>query len=94
MDLEPRRFEQLHHNPTALLRNSPTRSSSAHWTPKYLERLERVQDRLIRDRGAETWWTQTERPDDFLVAYFSAEFGLDESLPIYSGGLGCSPATI
>ena len=27
-------------------------------------------------------------PDDFLVAYFSAEFGLDESLPIYSGGLG------
>src|SRR5439155_16034437 len=49
---------------------------------------ERVQDRLIRDRGAETWWTQAERPDDFLVAYFSAEFGLDESLPIYSGGLG------
>jgi starch phosphorylase len=23
-----------------------------------------------------------------LVAYFSAEFGLHESLPIYSGGLG------
>ena len=48
----------------------------------------RVQDRLIRDRGAETWWTGLERPDDFLVAYFSAEFGLDESLPVYSGGLG------
>ena len=47
-----------------------------------------MQDRLVRDRGAETWWTQTERPDDFLVAYFSAEFGLDESLPVYSGGLG------
>ena len=27
-------------------------------------------------------------PADLLVAYFSAEFGLDESLPIYSGGLG------
>jgi len=26
--------------------------------------------------------------DDHLVAYFSAEFGLHESLPIYSGGLG------
>ena len=26
--------------------------------------------------------------DDLLVAYFSAEFGVDESLPIYSGGLG------
>jgi starch phosphorylase len=26
--------------------------------------------------------------DGFLVAYFCLEFGLDESLPIYSGGLG------
>lgn len=26
--------------------------------------------------------------DDLLVAYFSAEFGVDESLPIYAGGLG------
>nr|MCU0255164.1 alpha-glucan family phosphorylase [Vicinamibacterales bacterium] len=34
-----------------------------------------------------TWWDlrQAERP---LVAYFSAEFGLAECLPIYSGGLG------
>ena len=47
-----------------------------------------MQGRLIRDRGAETWWTGLERPDDFLVAYFSAEFGLDASLPVYSGGLG------
>src|SRR5262249_60208413 len=26
--------------------------------------------------------------DDFRVAYFSAEFGLHESVPVYSGGLG------
>ena len=34
-----------------------------------------------------TWWDKLhgERP---LVAYFSAEFGLAECLPIYSGGLG------
>ena len=34
-----------------------------------------------------TWWDRLhdERP---LVAYFSAEFGLAECLPIYSGGLG------
>jgi starch phosphorylase len=88
MDLEPRRFEQLHHNPTALLTELTDAELERALTPSYLERLERVQDRLIRDRGAETWWTQSERPDDFLVAYFSAEFGLDESLPIYSGGLG------
>jgi starch phosphorylase len=88
MDLEPRRFEQLHHNPTALLTELTDAELERALTQEYVERLERVQGRLVRDRGAETWWTQTERPDDFLVAYFSAEFGLDESLPIYSGGLG------
>ena len=88
MDLDPRRFEQLHHNPTALLAELTDAELEHALTGEYLERLERVQGRLVRDRGAETWWTQAERPDDFLVAYFSAEFGLDESLPIYSGGLG------
>ncbi len=34
-----------------------------------------------------TWWEKrfSEKP---LIAYFSAEFGIAESLPIYSGGLG------
>jgi starch phosphorylase len=47
-----------------------------------------VKGRLVRDRGEETWWRSRNGPADLLVAYFSAEFGLDESLPIYSGGLG------
>ena len=37
-----------------------------------------------------TWWRQS-HGDDLqppLVAYFSMEFGIDESLPIYAGGLG------
>lgn len=37
----------------------------------------------------ETWFTQT-YPEhrEKVIAYFSAEFGLHEALPIYSGGLG------
>ena len=37
-----------------------------------------------------TWWQRAhgEHAGDLLVAYFSMEFGLEESLPIYSGGLG------
>ena len=31
-------------------------------TPDYLERLARVQGRLARDRGEETWWRSRERP--------------------------------
>ena len=35
-------------------------------------------------------WTQQAHPefDNKPVAYFSMEFGLHETLPIYSGGLG------
>ncbi len=38
---------------------------------------------------APSWW-QSHSPevDNLAVAYFSAEFGLHESVPIYSGGLG------
>jgi len=36
-----------------------------------------------------SWWQRARgEGDDFLVAYFSMEFGLHERLPIYSGGLG------
>jgi glucan phosphorylase len=36
-----------------------------------------------------SWWDRRHgREDGFLVAYFCMEFGLDESLPLYSGGLG------
>ena len=41
------------------------------------------------DANAETWYRR--HHDDELrnvIAYFSAEFGLHEALPIYSGGLG------
>ncbi len=35
------------------------------------------------------WYTKTvTEPETHQIAYFSAEFGLHESLPIYSGGLG------
>jgi glycogen phosphorylase len=87
-ELEPRRFAELHHNPTALLSELTDDDLAEALSPAYLERLARVEGRLQRDRGYETWWTGGERPQDFLAAYFSAEFGLDESLPIYSGGLG------
>jgi starch phosphorylase len=35
-----------------------------------------------------TWWAEEHGGEEFLAAYFSTEFALDESLPVYSGGLG------
>jgi glycogen phosphorylase len=35
-----------------------------------------------------TWWSDRHRDEPMLVAYLSMEFGVNERLPIYAGGLG------
>ena len=92
--LEPRRFAELHHNPTALLSELTDEDLAGALPPYYLGRRARVEERLVRDRGEDTWWRKRHGPADLLVAYFSAEFGLDQSLPVYSGGLGVLAAKL
>ena len=87
-ELDRKRFSQLLHNPTAMLSELTDRDLGRALTPDYAMKLGRVQERLASEAERATWWEQQDRPNDFLVAYFSAEFGLDESLPTYSGGLG------
>jgi glycogen phosphorylase len=87
-DLEPKRFGELGHNPTALLSELTDEDLGRAFTTEYAMKLARVQERLAAEAERVTWWQERDRPDDFLVAYFSAEFGLDQSLPTYSGGLG------
>ena len=39
--------------------------------------------------NSNSWFSRrNDSPEDLLVAFFSMEFGIDPSLPIYSGGLG------
>ncbi len=53
----------------------------------HLDRVWREFDRYMQSKG--TWYHKTHgRQDGLLIAYFSAEFGLTESLSIYAGGLG------
>ncbi|HWA95543.1 MAG TPA: alpha-glucan family phosphorylase [Terracidiphilus sp.] len=90
-DLDPVRWRELNQNPIALLSELPlaeierrAAELSLHSRINYVYR--RHQEYLKDDRtwGAEHAGVIRPRP----VAYFSAEFGLHESLPIYSGGLG------
>ena len=90
-DLDPIRWRQLDHNPIALL---------SEFTPERLEMraaelvlYSRINHayRLLKEylSSNQTWATTHagvlgSKP----VAYFSAEFGMHESVPIYSGGLG------
>jgi starch phosphorylase len=86
LDLE--RFGALDHNPTALLAELSDDELATRTTPALLERLRSVLDTIDAEWGRGTWWQRRGEDDRFLVAYFSCEFGLDESVPIYSGGLG------
>ncbi|HRY54435.1 MAG TPA: DUF3417 domain-containing protein, partial [Spirochaetia bacterium] len=51
----------------------------------YLAALKEVAEKFERYKKGETWY---KGPRDGIVAYFSMEYGLDVSLPTYSGGLG------
>jgi glycogen phosphorylase len=83
--LDRDRFRALDHNPTALLAEL---SDDALWERTPRDLLEGVLAWLDAERERATWWQRRNEDEDLLVAYFSCEFGLDESLPIYSGGLG------
>jgi glycogen phosphorylase len=56
----------------------------------FLAKLKNCVDALDEYLAAPTWFSETYPGDttNIKIAYFCAEFGLSESLPIYSGGLG------
>jgi starch phosphorylase len=56
--------------------------------PEFLDELKRQLGARDRHLAADTWFGSGPEPFRGTVAYFSMEFGLGESLPIYSGGLG------
>ncbi len=79
------------HNPVRMLRVLPkTRLEEAARDPQFLD----LYDRALRDldptrTATHSWWRERmpEMPGRSL-AFFSAEFALHQSLPIYAGGLG------
>lgn len=91
LDLNPTRWKELNHNPIALLGEMPLAQIEQraaelvlHSRINYAYRRQREYLHADRTWGAIHAGILRPRP----VAYFSAEFGLHESLPIYSGGLG------
>jgi len=78
------------HNPARMLRLvSHDRLEQAAADPAFLERYDRAVRALDDARGARnTWWSRSFPQLTGPIAYFSAEFALHQSLPIYAGGLG------
>lgn len=82
--LDGEMWKDVGYNPVAMLgRVSQAALERAAADPRY---------RTLYDRACERYDAHMKRigsnPDGKLIAYFSAEYGLTECLPIYSGGLG------
>ena len=79
------------HNPIMLLRRvDPVRLAECARDPAFLELYDRVMAQFSEAEQAEGSWFMRTFPDaaPSPIAYFCAEFGLHNSVPIYSGGLG------
>jgi starch phosphorylase len=79
------------HNPVRLLRIIPrAKLEAAADNPEFVRLYQRAIAALDAARAARnTWWTaRFPQITGQSIAYFSAEFALHQSLPIYAGGLG------
>ncbi len=83
-------WEKVEHNPVKMLSSiSQARLEQAAKDRAYLAQMDRGLDSLYVYMSQRTWFDEHHKDlADKTIAYFSMEFGLHESLPIYSGGLG------
>ena len=88
--LDPKLWESSRHNPVLMLGNiSQKRFVEAVEDDGFLAQMDRAAHQLEDYLQERTWYQKqrSEKPKE-CYAYFSAEFGLTDCLPIYSGGLG------
>ena len=84
-------WKQTQHNPIQILHDiSPERLQEVAQDRHFLHQYKKVLAAFDAEQGEQTTWFREKFPDlhGKTIAYFSAEFGIHNSLPIYSGGLG------
>jgi starch phosphorylase len=83
-------WRQTAHNPVLMLRLlSQEMLNLAATDERYLMVYDAAVEALDAARSArDTWWQHRYPDKQGPIAYFSAEFALHQSLPIYAGGLG------
>ncbi len=90
-DIDELLWEKSYHNPVVFLRDVDRARLNAATNDRYFldnyDRVLREFDRYMNEK--DTWFSRTyPNLTDELMAYFSFEFGLHESLMVYAGGLG------
>ncbi len=78
-------------NPVKFLKNvSQERLEKASKDILFLKEYDKIVEDFDDYMNSKNTWFSNKYPENKkdLIAYFSAEYGLDETIPIYSGGLG------
>lgn len=90
-EIDRQLWEESKHNPIALIDSlTPERQKRLLDDPVFMARLEYCVRDLEQYLQHENWFDEKfpGKRDETHIAYFCAEFGIAECLPIYSGGLG------
>src|SRR5258708_7191794 len=84
-------FDSLENSPVKLLSAiDQARLEQLMQDDGFLAHMDRVEEAFDRYMNSSTWFQDTygEAGQKCRIAYFSAEFGLHDSIPVYSGRLG------
>src|SRR5690349_12376177 len=90
-NLDPLLWESANHNPVAFLHQvDEDKLAASAIDVAYLADYRKVFRAFDAYMGeSDTWFATTHKDHTSqLIAYFSTEFGVHESLPLYAGGLG------
>ncbi|MBI5577129.1 MAG: alpha-glucan family phosphorylase [Deltaproteobacteria bacterium] len=88
--LNPGLWEKSYQNPVQMLGSlTQAELEAAARDESFVANLMRVHENFTKYLKATGWFQEAYGAEkSFLAGYFSCEFGIDEGLPIYSGGLG------
>lgn len=84
-------WEESEKNPVKFLKRvSQEKLDNASKNAMFLKEYDKLVDNFENYMKSKNTWFSNKYPENKndLIAYFSAEYGLDQTIPIYSGGLG------
>ncbi len=87
--IDPTLWYKTNHNPLRMLQQLPhERLAELAEDQNFLKCYQEALNELDAYLNGTTWYKEQRGDQQERIAYLSAEFGLHESIPLYSGGLG------
>ena len=87
--MNPTLMREMEFNPVRMLSHvGQERLEELSSDPSFIAHMQSVEARFRKDVLTSRHWSDPSETNRRVIAYFSMEFGLHESVHIYSGGLG------